>query len=47
MFFPRWEKLKDHKKPDGTEWDLYKDGLRIYTTINPKMQKLAEEANTN
>lgn len=38
------EKLKDHKKPDGSEWDLYKDGLRIYTTINPKMQKLAEDA---
>jgi penicillin-binding protein 1A len=32
------------KKPDGTPYDLYKDGLKIYTTINSKMQKYAEEA---
>lgn len=31
-------------KPDGSEFDLDKDGLRIYTTINYKMQKYAEEA---
>ena len=31
-------------KPDGTKYDLYRDGLRIYTTINPNMQKYAEEA---
>ncbi|HAM11209.1 MAG: hypothetical protein A2X05_09800 [Bacteroidetes bacterium GWE2_41_25] len=34
------------KKPDGTPYDLYKDGLKIYTTINSKMQKYAEEALT-
>jgi len=33
-----------NKKPDGTSYDLYKDGLKIYTTINFKMQKYAEEA---
>jgi penicillin-binding protein 1A len=33
-----------NKKPDGTPYDLYKDGLKIYTTINSKMQKYAEEA---
>ncbi|MFZ4740981.1 MAG: penicillin-binding protein 1A [Bacteroidales bacterium] len=33
-----------HKKPDGTPYNLYKDGLKIYTTINYKMQKYAEEA---
>jgi penicillin-binding protein 1A len=33
-----------HKKPDGTNYNLYKDGLKIYTTINYKMQKYAEEA---
>ena len=36
--------LKDSKKPDGTAYDIYEDGLRIYTTINPKMQEYAEEA---
>ncbi|NVN93889.1 MAG: transglycosylase domain-containing protein [Bacteroidetes bacterium] len=33
-----------HKKQDGTPYNLYKDGLKIYTTINYKMQKYAEEA---
>lgn len=33
-----------NKKPDGTYYDLYTDGLKIYTTINYKMQKYAEEA---
>ncbi len=36
--------LKDLKKPDGELYDIYNDGLRIYTTINPKMQEYAEEA---
>ncbi|SEK18211.1 transglycosylase domain-containing protein [Parapedobacter koreensis] len=31
-------------KADGTPWDLDRDGLRIYTTINSKMQQYAEEA---
>jgi len=31
-------------KPDGTNYDLYKDGLKIYTTINYDMQTYAEEA---
>lgn len=31
-------------KPDGTPYNLYNDGLRIYTSINSKMQKYAEEA---
>ena len=33
-----------NKKPDGTPYDLYKDGLKIYTTVNSRMQKYAEEA---
>lgn len=36
--------LQKNKKPDGSEYNLDKDGLRIYTTINYKMQKYAEEA---
>jgi penicillin-binding protein 1A len=33
-----------HKKPDGTTYNLYKDGLKIYSTINSKMQRYAEDA---
>jgi penicillin-binding protein 1A len=33
-----------NKKPDGSNYNIYKDGLKIYTTINYKMQKYAEEA---
>ena len=35
---------KDLKKPDGTPYDIYKDGLKIYTTLDIKMQRYAEEA---
>ncbi len=35
---------KEHKKIDGKNYDLYRDGLKIYTTINPRMQIYAEEA---
>ncbi|MCX6300757.1 MAG: transglycosylase domain-containing protein [Bacteroidia bacterium] len=33
-----------NKKPDGSNYDIYKDGLKIYTTVNSKMQQYAEEA---
>jgi len=33
-----------NKKPDGSNYNLYKDGLKIYTTINSRMQKHAETA---
>jgi penicillin-binding protein 1A len=33
-----------HTKPDGTPYNLYKDGLKIYTTIDSRMQRYAEEA---
>ncbi|WP_245605170.1 penicillin-binding protein 1A [Niabella soli] len=36
--------LKGLKKPDGSSYSLYEDGLKIYTTINPLMQQYAEEA---
>ena len=36
--------LQESKKPDGTPYDLYKDGLKIYTTIDVRMQRYAEEA---
>jgi penicillin-binding protein 1A len=36
--------LKDLKKPDGDSYDIYDDGLKIYTTINTRMQEYAEES---
>lgn len=33
-----------HKKADGTPYNLYTDGLKIYTTIDSRMQQYAEEA---
>lgn len=35
---------KDLKKEDGSSYNIYRDGLKIYTTIDPKMQHYAEEA---
>ena len=35
------ELLKDVKKPDGSAYNIYKDGLRIYTTIDKTMQEYA------
>ena len=36
--------LNKNTKADGSKYNLDKDGLRIYTTVNYKMQKYAEEA---
>ena len=41
-FMKNW--VKENKKSDGTEFDIYKDGLKIYTTIDSRMQTYAEEA---
>jgi penicillin-binding protein 1A len=41
-FMKKW--CKEHKKNNGDSYNLYKDGLKIYTTINPRMQLYAEEA---
>ncbi|MEB2780396.1 transglycosylase domain-containing protein [Algoriphagus sp. C2-6-M1] len=35
---------KENLKSDGSSYDLYGDGLRIYTTIDSRMQRYAEEA---
>jgi len=37
------EALKGVEKPNGDSYDLYDDGLKIYTTINVQMQQYAEE----
>lgn len=36
--------LNKNPKPDGTRYDIDRDGLKIYTTIDSRMQKYAEEA---
>lgn len=41
-FMKTW--AKDNPKKDGTEYDIYRDGLKIYTTIDSRMQLYAEEA---
>lgn len=41
---PLYGFCQKNKKPDGTNYDLYNDGLRIYTTIDSRMQQYAEEA---
>ena len=43
---PLYGWCRKNKKPDGSNYNIYRDGLKIYTTINSKMQKYAEEALT-
>jgi len=38
------EILKNTKKEDGTPYNLYADGLRIYVTINATLQDFAEKS---
>ena len=33
-----------NKRSDGSNYDLYTDGLKIYATVNSRMQKYAEDA---
>jgi penicillin-binding protein 1A len=35
---------RENKKPDGSNYNIYSDGLRVYTTIDSHMQQYAEEA---
>ena len=41
---PLYGWILKNPKPDGTYYDIYTDGLRIYTTIDVRMQQYAEEA---
>ena len=36
--------IEKNPKPDGTKYDIYSDGLKIYTTIDSRMQQYAEDA---
>ena len=41
-FMKGW--IKDNPKPGGGEYNLHRDGLKIYVTLDSRMQKYAEEA---
>ncbi|MCH7523794.1 MAG: transglycosylase domain-containing protein, partial [Bacteroidetes bacterium] len=43
-FMKRWVNDKANRKPDGSKYSIYSDGLKIYTTIDSRMQKYAEDA---
>ncbi len=40
------EWCQQHPREDGSPYNLYRDGLRVYTTLNYKMQEYAEAAMT-
>ena len=42
QFMLNW--IQDNPKPDGEKYNLYLDGLTIYTTLDSKMQNYAENA---
>ena len=41
-FLKDW--IKNNPTEDGSKYNLYLDGLRVYTTIDSRMQRYAEEA---
>ncbi|HBY68016.1 MAG TPA: penicillin-binding protein, partial [Flavobacteriaceae bacterium] len=41
-FMADW--IKENPKTDGSQYNIYSDGLKVYTTIDSKMQEYAEEA---
>lgn len=44
-YMRRW--VKENPKKDGKTYDIYRDGLKIYVTIDSRMQEYAEEAVTS
>jgi len=41
---PLYGWCRKNKKPDGSNYNLYSDGLKIFTTIDSRMQQYAEES---
>ncbi len=41
---PLYGWIAKNPKPDGSHYDIYTDGLKIYTTIDSRMQRYAEDA---
>ncbi len=42
LYLNKW--CNDNPRNDGSKYNIYRDGLRIYTTIDSRMQRYAEEA---
>ena len=42
QYMQKW--VKENPKADGERYDIYRDGLRIYTTIDARLQALGEQA---
>lgn len=43
-YMKKW--CAEHLKPNGKPYDMYRDGLKIYTTVDSRMQLYAEQAVT-
>ncbi|RLJ63214.1 penicillin-binding protein 1A [Lacinutrix venerupis] len=43
-FMKDWANDKANRKPDGTKYNINSDGLKVFVTIDSRMQKYAEEA---
>lgn len=44
-FMEDW--IKQNQKPDGSKYNIYQDGLKVFVTIDSKMQEYAEDAVTS
>ncbi len=43
-FMKKWVNDENNRKPDGSKYNIYQDGLKVYTTIDSRMQTYAEAA---
>ncbi|WP_299127071.1 transglycosylase domain-containing protein [uncultured Winogradskyella sp.] len=43
-FMKEWVKEEGNRKPDGSKYDITSDGLKVFVTIDSRMQKYAEQA---
>lgn len=43
-FMKEWANDKNNRKPDGSKYNINSDGLKVFTTIDSRMQKYAEDA---
>ena len=45
-FLKDWINQIENKKPNGEKYNIYRDGLKVYTTIDSRMQSIAEASVT-
>ena len=43
-YLKEWADKGENKKPNGQKYNIYRDGLKVYTTIDSRMQSIAESA---